>query len=186
MAVTTPERAVDLFEALDSLDPPAGYRAEILKEEITMSPTPAGKRQRNVFELIWQIKPALPQGYDVESCLEIRMHHIGRSTIPGLFVAPYEVLATDAHHVPPDDVLLVAEVVSPSNAENDRDLKLGIYPAALIPVYLLIDPLRATVTLYTAPEDGEYRKSETAAFGRPLAVPEPFGFDLDTARFLAR
>src|SRR5690606_41100045 len=54
------------------------------------------------------------------------------------------------------------------------------------PVYLLIDPLRATVTLYTAPEDGGYRKSETAAFGRPLAVPDPFGFDLDTARLLAR
>ncbi|WP_017591804.1 Uma2 family endonuclease [Nocardiopsis potens] len=186
MAVTTPECAADLFEALDSLDPPAGYRVEILKEEITMSPTPAGKHQRNVFELLWQIKPVLPQGYDVESYLEIRMHHIGRSTIPDLFVAPYEVLATDASHIPPDDVLLVAEVVSPTNAENDRDLKLGIYPAAMIPAYLLIDPLRATVTLYTAPENGEYRKSETVAFGKRLAVPEPFGFDLDTARFLAR
>ena len=183
MTVTAVDHTVELFHTLDSLELPRGYRAEILKEEIVMSPTPAGKHQRNVMELLWQLKPAIPPEHDIELYLEIRMIHLGRSTIPDLFVAPDAVLDTGDNHVPPDDVLLVAEVVSRSNAENDRDVKLGIYPAAAIPLYLLIDPIRATATLYATPRNGEYLESETVTFGKPLKLPEPFGIDLDTGRF---
>src|SRR5690606_5352674 len=175
-----------LFEALDGLDAPPGYRAEILGDEgIVMSPTPSGLHQHNVWLLDELLHPHLPPGTRTEGHLEVRMFGIGRSVIPDLFVAPVEVLATPEHWVPPEEVLLAAEVVSPGSKEHDRSRKLGIYPAAAIPLYLLIDPLRGAVTLYATPEDGEYRESETVTFGKPVEIPEPFGFALDTGVFQA-
>ncbi|WP_017541365.1 Uma2 family endonuclease [Nocardiopsis halophila] len=184
MTATTPGGAVDLFTTLDELDVPRGYRAEILREaEITVSPPPIGKHQRTVMELLWQFKPHLPAGYDTEVHLEVRMHHIARSTIPDLFVAPEAALDTKEYFVSPDEVVLAAEVVSRSNADNDRVAKLGIYAAAAIPVYLLVDPLARSSTLYSSPENGHYTEQTTLPFGKPVPVPEPFGFELDTSRF---
>ncbi|WP_017622296.1 Uma2 family endonuclease [Nocardiopsis chromatogenes] len=184
MTVTTPDGAVDLFKTLDELDVPKGYRAEILREaEITVSPPPIGKHQRNVKDLDRQIVPHLPEGYDTEVHLEIRMHHIVKSTMPDLFVAPEPALDTEDYFVSPDDVILAAEVVSRSNSGNDRVEKLGIYAAAAIPLYLLIDPIRASTTLYFSPEDGHYTENVTAPFGKSVEIPEPFGFELDTSRF---
>ncbi|MDA8368477.1 MAG: Uma2 family endonuclease [Nocardiopsaceae bacterium] len=173
-----------LFNTLDDLDVPRGYKAEILGDGgIVMSPSPSGLHQHNIWELDESLRSALPPRIRTEDHLEIRMPHLGRSVIPDLFAAPIEVLATTEHHIPPDDVLLVAEVVSPGSQERDRDVKLGIYPAAAIPLYLLIDPIRATATLYATPRNGEYLESETVTFGKPLKLPEPFGIDLDTGRF---
>lgn len=184
VTVTTPDSGVDLFKTLDELDVPRGYRAEILREaEITVSPPPIGKHQRNVKELDRQITPHLPQGYDTEVHLEVRMHHILKSTIPDLFVAPEPALDVEDHFVSPDDVILAAEVVSRSNADNDRVAKLGIYAAAAIPLYLLVDPLKASTTLYFSPEHGHYTENVTAQFGKGVRIPEPFGFKLDTSRF---
>ncbi|MEY9212632.1 Uma2 family endonuclease [Thermobifida halotolerans] len=179
--------STDLFTRLDSLPETRLWRAESLDgETVTLSPTPVGRHGRNLRELERQLAPHLPQGTDDETRLEIRMHHLQRSVTPDLFVAPEEVLDTSSQHwIGPDDVLLVAEVTSRSNAGADREAKRGIYARAGIEFYLLIDPLLGKATLYAGPEGDDYRDRAVRNFGEKLAVPEPFDFVLDTSRLRA-
>ncbi|RCV51770.1 Uma2 family endonuclease [Marinitenerispora sediminis] len=195
MTALAPEKAVpgtqpvaaescELFDLLDRLDLPRGYRAEIVEgSTITVSPVASGRHQRTVRSLDLQLRPHLPAGHDAEPHLEIRMPDLGRSVIPDLFVAPVEVLNTADSVVPPDDVLLVAEVVSPGNARSDRVVKLEVYAKAAIEFYLLIDPIAGQTTLFSNPSAGRYQDRVTRDFGEKLVVPEPFGFDLDTSQF---
>ncbi|MFF1476138.1 hypothetical protein ACFVYD_00840 [Streptomyces sp. NPDC058301] len=48
-------------------------------------------------------------------------------------------------------------------------------------MYLLVDRHRGEVVVHWDPEGGKYRHASTAAFGAKLALPAPFGFDLDTS-----
>ncbi|GAA3741596.1 Uma2 family endonuclease [Spinactinospora alkalitolerans] len=180
----TPQ-SVELFALLDAMDLPRGVRAEVLDgETITVSACPVGKHQRNVRALDLQLTPRLPEGYDNETYLEIRMPHLDRSVVPDLFVAPKELLITDDHMIPPDDVLLVAEVASKGKPNQDRVTKLEIYAEAVIEFYLLIDPLQAQATLYSNPQAKQYKEKTTRDFGEKLTLPKPFDFDLDTGEFL--
>ncbi|GAB3491295.1 Uma2 family endonuclease [Nocardiopsis coralliicola] len=175
-----------LFATLDQLEVPDGYRAEILGDEgIVMSPTPSGKHQHNVWRLRTALDPYLPSETRTEDHFEIRMDRTTRAVIPDLFVAPTEVLATDDHSIGPEHVLLASEVVSPGSKVQDRERKLAVYAQAQIPLYLLIDPLTGTVTLYSTPRDDGYIEDERVAFGKPLTLPEPFGTQLDTGIFTA-
>ncbi|MFI5682303.1 hypothetical protein [Streptomyces sp. NPDC051636] len=40
------------------------------------------------------------------------------------------------------------------------------------------------VTLFSDPENDDYRELCTRPYGRPLTLTEPFGFELETADFL--
>jgi hypothetical protein len=54
-----------------------------------------------------------------------------------------------------------------------------------IPLYLLVDRLAKSTSLFSAPEDGadDYREVTRVAFGKDLDLPKPFGLTLDTAQF---
>lgn len=58
------------------------------------------------------------------------------------------------------------------------------YARGGIPLYLPVKGEASSVTLFSDPEGGDYRQVVTVPFGRPLPLPEPFGFDLETADFL--
>jgi hypothetical protein len=92
---------------------------------------------------------------------------------PDLAVVPHGIAEPDA-----SDLHLVAEVVSHSTARDDRHVKPLIYAQGGVPLYLLVD--FATVTLFSAPRDGEYQSQTTVAVGGKLPLPEPFSIDLDT------
>lgn len=68
--------------------------------------------------------------------------------------------------------------------QADRETKRRCYARGGIPLHLLVDRGAFVVTLFSAPEEGEHRELRTLAFGKPLTLPEPFGFDLDTGDFL--
>jgi hypothetical protein len=54
-----------------------------------------------------------------------------------------------------------------------------------IPLYLLVDRTERTVTLFSEPDEGaeDYREDVRVTFGKPVDLPEPFAFALDTADF---
>jgi hypothetical protein len=179
------EPSQDLFALLDTMDLPRGARAEILDgKSITVSPTPSGLHQENVYLLDEQVRAHVPRGHRTEGHLEIRMPDLGRCVIPDLFVAPRDVLRTGDHAVPPDEVALVAEVVSYGSVRQDRVQKVGVYARARIGVYLLVDPIAGTTTLFTNSDGATYKDTVVRDFGEKLVVPDPFGFDLDTSAFL--
>ncbi len=49
-----------------------------------------------------------------------------------------------------------------------------------IPLHLLIDRDEGSVTLFSDPEDADHRQHLTIPYGKPLPLPEPFAFDLET------
>ncbi|WP_420161983.1 Uma2 family endonuclease [Nocardiopsis sp. CNT-189] len=179
----TPE--ADLFEILDSLPETKLWRAEILDgETITLSPTPIGLHQENVYILAESLRPGLPDGHRCESNLQIRIPEIARSVVPDLFVAPRSVLRTGDHSIAPDDVLFVAEVVSPGSRKADRVLKPEIYAKAMVELYLLVDPIEGSGTLYARPDGKRFQSQRKEPFGAKIELPDPFNIQLDTSNFL--
>ncbi|WP_436319456.1 hypothetical protein [Streptomyces zhihengii] len=50
-----------------------------------------------------------------------------------------------------------------------------------IPLYLLVDRDASSVTLLSAPGTATTGSCAPLPFGKPLPLPEPFGFDLETS-----
>ncbi|MFD0851094.1 Uma2 family endonuclease [Actinomadura adrarensis] len=82
----------------------------------------------------------------------------------------------------PDGVELVVEVTS-SRPELDRVAKRHCYARADIPLYLLVDQSETRVTLFSEPDGDDYHMANWVPFGKPVPMPEPFGFELDTSEF---
>ena len=82
----------------------------------------------------------------------------------------------------PEDVLLVVEVAAASLA-HDRDLKLPLYAEAGIPETWILDLNSDTITAYSQPGTGGYRR--TTRFGRgdqmTSATMPDLAFDADEA-----
>ncbi|WP_344470010.1 Uma2 family endonuclease [Nonomuraea monospora] len=83
-------------------------------------------------------------------------------------------------------VLMTAEVISPSSVRIDRVDKLRLYALGRVAIYLLIDPIAESpsVTVHSDLEDGTYRAISTVPMGKPLHLPSPIDFELDTAIFM--
>ena len=56
-----------------------------------------------------------------------------------------------------------------------------------MPLYLVIDPyaVPAALVLYSDPQSAAYQSVTQADAGKALALPDPFGVDLDVKRLLA-
>ncbi|MBC6462329.1 Uma2 family endonuclease [Actinomadura sp. HBU206391] len=87
-----------------------------------------------------------------------------------------------------DGLVMVGEVVSPGCEREDREKKPVIFAGGRVPIMILIDPQcdPAQVTVFSEPENGHYTKNTQVDMGKPLHVPEPVDFELDTAIFLER
>ena len=74
-------------------------------------------------------------------------------------------------------VLLVCEIVSPSNAATDKVLKMHYYAASGIPWYLVIEQGSATFRLFRL--DGDvYAEHARAQPGEALVLTEPVAVTL--------
>lgn len=80
---------------------------------------------------------------------------------------------------------MVAEVVSVPNPENDYERKTADYPAMGIPTYLIIDPRKSTVTVFSdpgpGPEETRYRTRHDYVFGDQISAR---GYAVDSGAFL--
>lgn len=116
--------------------------------------------------------------------------------IPDLMFLETETFAAaqraDVLYVVPDQVELVVEVTSPSNAGNDRRprehrklTKWNGYARSEIPYYLLIDrdPGVSRITLYSIPDgaSGGHLHQDTWEFGETVVLPDPFGLEIPAA-----
>lgn len=99
---------------------------------------------------------------------------------PDLSVAAPSYRGTRLKQFPADEVILVVEVVSESNPENDTDKKVKKYAQAGIPYYLIVNPIEGRCLLYSLPSGAHYRASLETDFGKPVPIGEPFGLALDT------
>ncbi|MFB4196563.1 Uma2 family endonuclease [Streptomyces carpaticus] len=101
---------------------------------------------------------------------------------PDLAVTTLDAIADNPNPLPCDSVDLVVEVVS-SDREVDQVKKLSWYGGSGIPLYLIVDPHEGSCQLHSQPYGAGYRTRTTTEFGRPIELPKPFDFALDTTKF---
>ncbi len=81
---------------------------------------------------------------------------------------------------------MVLEVTSDHPDRHRRAKRFG-YARSRIPSYLLVGRRERTVTLFGEPDGTtdpvDYCQDIGVPFGKPLGLPEPFSFALDTADF---
>ncbi|MBG0855682.1 Uma2 family endonuclease [Streptomyces spinoverrucosus] len=178
-----------LLEGFLALDTPEGFRAELFEAEIVVTPPPDGDHEKYISRIVRQVIKPSKTDMDFSGNKGLRLKSAGAwpmdHVIPDVTFAPVEVdLFGGAHSwMPCDGVAMVLEVTS-TKPQADREAKRRCYARGGIPLYLLADRDASQVTLFSEPEKGDYRQHCTRPFGKPIALPEPFAFDLETADFL--
>lgn len=180
----------ELRSAIEDL---VGDRAkvEILGGEVIVSPLAIGLHDRIVSRLEHMIYDVIgDEAYDLSQRVEFV---VDEANSPQPDVAIMNIAVRDdaltATEYAAKDAMLVAEVTSPSNGNDDRKWgrKYKAYAKGLVPIYLLVDPHAETgpsLTLFTQPNGTRYQAEATVTFGTPLRLPEPFdAVTIDSSRF---
>lgn len=158
---------------------------ELINGRIYVVPVPDGERDEFAATIRNQILSSTGLEFFHERGLRIPAYREGRSRVDGA-VAPRGYFRAEPSWADASGVLLIVEITSgrDRDAEVDRVEKRDAYAQAAIPVYLLVDRHHGEVTVFWAPDHGQYTQQATAKFGAPLHLPAPFDFELDTAEFL--
>ena len=97
---------------------------------------------------------------------------------PDVFVVPLEqARSLDWSRI--HDLLLVAEVLSPSTARADRFTKRIEYQRRRVPVYWIVDPDERRVEVW-APDDTTPSFERERLLWHPAGATRPFELDLQT------
>lgn len=187
MAVAATEIPVmtraELAELSERLDVPNGYRVEIINGSIVVSPTPMIDHAKIVRLVRKALASAMPdEALDFEN-VTIEIAATGERYIPDVLIVPESAAPKGEWLLNAEDCLLAVEVTSPSNPEDDRIKKPHGYASAGVPLYLLVDALERSVTLFSSPFGNVYHGQFTIDFGEKIRIPEPFDVTIDTAEF---
>jgi Uma2 family endonuclease len=174
-----------LLRAWQDVDVPEGWRAEIREAGIVLVPPPPAIHNEIPELITRQLLKRLPDDIAVQQWTGIAIPHLERLRAPDLLVFPRAAIP-EQRGVPldPMEVMLIVEVTSPDNAEDDRGPKRVEYAQAGVPLYLLVDAHHhdgARITLFSNPWGSDYADSHTVAWAEAIHLPEPFGLKLDTA-----
>lgn len=183
----TTSEEMTLWEYWERLELPTGWRAEILRGELIMSPTPTPQHNLIGGELSHMLmEVARPRRWTVTNTQSFVLAANDERVVPDLFVIPRSAMKGRRWALPTDELILVCEITSPSTRHRDLDQKLSGYAAANIPIYLVVDNLDGDgyVTAFSAPDGHrEYKEQATVRFGETLRLPEPIDLEIDTGRF---
>jgi Uma2 family endonuclease len=166
-------RAIAEEIAQHAPDSVRGY--EISGDEIVMMVSPSRPHEFIALRVRQQLDQQLEDTLVAHTGGEVEDVSLGRLRRPDVIVVPFAVFAEEVMApFQPHDVALVVEVVSPSNHTNDYIDKVNDYSAMGIPHYLLIDPRKSTLTVFTDPGRGpdgpRYRAQHDYAFGDSVTV----------------
>lgn len=177
-----------LLEGFLALDTPEGFRAELIEGEIVVTPPPDGDHEDYIGLIVDQVARRARTRMQFSGNKGLKLRSGGgcpkNHAIPDGTFAPLDLrLFRGADPwMPCEGVALVVEVTS-TKPQADREAKRRCYARGGIPLYLLIDRDAGSVTLFSDPEDADYRQHLTIPYGKPLPLPEPFAFDLETTDF---
>ncbi|MEU2065959.1 Uma2 family endonuclease [Streptomyces anulatus] len=177
-----------LLEGFLALDTPEGFRAELIEGEIVVTPPPDGDHEDYIGLIVDQVARRARTRMQFSGNKGLKLRSGGgcpkNHAIPDGTFAPLELrLFRGAESwMAPEGVALVVEVTS-TKPQPDREAKRRCYARGGIPLYLLIDRDDSSVTLFSDPENDDYRQLLTIPYGKPLPLPEPFAFDLETGDF---
>lgn len=178
-----------LLEGFLALDAPEGFRAELIEGETVVTPPPDGDHEDCIGLIVNQVvrRSRTEMQFSGNKGLKLRSgngcpkdHLIPDGTFAPMRLRLYR--GADSW-MPCDGVAMVLGVTS-TKPQADREAKRRCYARGGVPLYLLVDREASSVTLFSDPGKDDYREHCTRPLGKPLSLPEPFAFDLDTADFL--
>jgi Uma2 family endonuclease len=157
------------------LFPDDGQRHELIDGEHYVSPTPILKHQAivgNVFGLIWAYLQQHPIGIAFGSPLDVILSRFDVVQPDVLYVSHERMAQTE-----PSDWLkgapnLAVEVGSPSTRKRDETIKLRLYERFGVDEYWIVDPTRATITVFQR-KHGFYARVADLALGRDDVLTTP-------------
>ncbi len=158
--------------------PDDGNRYEVVYGELLVTPAPRPWHEVIGQRLIIAIDAYLrqePLGIVLGSRADISW---GPDTLvqPDVFVVPLAQART-LDWTQYQDLLLVAEVLSPSTARHDRFLKRRRYQEAGIPLYWIVDGDQHQIEVWT-PEARFPRVEQDRLVWQPLGAATPFTLEL--------
>jgi Uma2 family endonuclease len=173
----------DLLEIVEGLDTPAGYKAELIRGKIVVSPWSKLRYLRPMRRLREQVEAHAPDGYVTETSPFLFVFPPSeRGYGPDLFVADETAFEVDGRHADGAALSLAAELTSDSTKDVDWLDKMATY-GQIVPVYLLLDMRVGEINVMWDPSPKGYRSRTNVPFGRPVRIPAPFDFELDTSGF---
>ncbi|MCX4410754.1 Uma2 family endonuclease [Streptomyces sp. NBC_00268] len=175
----------DMLRTVEELDTPEGYKAELIRGKIVVSPWSKLRYKKVMKSLRLQLEPHAPEGHDVDVApFLFTFPRSERGFGPDLHVADESAFEAEGRHADGVALSLVAELTSASTKDADWLDKLDTY-GRVVPVYLVLDMQVGEITAFWDPSPKGYRSRTTVTFGTSLHVPPPFDFDLDTSEFAA-
>ncbi len=170
----TPSESLKLTYEDYLLFPDDGKRHEVIDGEHFLSPAPSTRHQTLLLNLAWQLKTFL------------RRHPLGE-----VWIAPVDVILSEADVVQPDLVLvaaahahivtekhvrgvpdLVVEILSANTRRQDEVVKRKLYHRSGVGEYWIVDPEVERVRVYRGGEGGEWACSDLdAEAGGTLTTP---------------
>jgi Putative restriction endonuclease len=159
--------AHDIIEML-----PDDVHAEVIEGEVIVSAaTPAGRHAK----IVLAVRRAFT-GHGIDNLFEnttLIVEHDEAEYVPDLAQWPEHLIDGDTWEFPAAECAFALEVVSgdrPGKRQRDYQKAVG-YARGRVPVFLLIDPVESTCTLFTEPKAGEYSVKQIVKFGEPLFIP---------------
>ncbi|MFB9358979.1 Uma2 family endonuclease [Actinoplanes nipponensis] len=150
-------------------------RIELFDGSLYVTPAPTPQHQHIASEIKFALRNAARDaGLHIHEAVNVRLQP-GRIPIPDLVITRkinFKELVIDA-----EAVVLICEIVSPSNASADKVLKMHYYAAAGIPWYLLVEQDSATLHLYQLAGNHYVERSVTRP-GEVLHLAAPLTADL--------
>jgi Uma2 family endonuclease len=165
----------------DLADLPEGNRYELLDGSLLVSPPPDTFHGRTTIRLDRLLQRTAPDDL-VTTGVGFGVNVRDGSTyyIPDVIVFRRSVLDHRAQSIEPADVLLVVEVLSPSNSGRDLVMKRYDYAAARIPQYWIVDQDGQAITVLELDASGRhYEESAVVKAGERLRTDQPFRIDFD-------
>ncbi|MBF6045511.1 Uma2 family endonuclease [Streptomyces sp. NRRL B-1677] len=159
-----------------------GDRVQIVEGVITLM-SPSWDHESLGDSIRRQIDPVVRRLGCISGAGDLDLPGTPNWYVPDVAVVPKE-LTKGAGALLPDQTLLIVEVTSDSNGDTDRIVKRRRYAEFGAPLYLLVDRQDHTCTLFSQPGEIGYQQVDGPhSFGKPLRLPDPFNFDLDTSEF---
>ncbi|MFK3982949.1 Uma2 family endonuclease [Micromonospora sp. NPDC050397] len=158
-------------------------RVELFDGSLYVTPAPTPRHQYLSRRLASMLDPgADAAGLHVLEAVNVRLRP-GRMPIPDLVVTGE--IDFDEPVVDAEEVRLVCEIISPSNASTDRVLKMHYYAVAGIPWYLLVEQDTGALHLYRL-RGSHYVEESVTKPGDVLRLTEPLPAEIDPSGLLPR
>jgi Uma2 family endonuclease len=160
-----------------------GHNVEVFGGNIVLAPFSRWSYAKPMRAILRQLDAHAPTGYDAMGEPFRFIFPAAHGAVgPDIYVVDLDVAENDTTFAPCESLALVGEMTSPSTRGNDLTVKLDIY-GRVVPVYLLFDMKNRELTVYSEPSERGYTTHTTVQFGKPVQVPAPFDFELDTTAF---